>query len=99
MAQRSNGDLVAVHVVPQDGLAADPATLLEQQRRLVEQLGGACSEVVGADVGQALVDAALSLNATQVVMGATRRSRWRELTQGSVINHVIKVPASASTCT
>ena len=37
MAQRSNGDLVAVHVVPQDGLAAAPATLLEQQRRLVER--------------------------------------------------------------
>ena len=90
MAQRANGDLIAVHVVPQDGLAADPATLLDQQRRLVEQVGGAYNEVVGADVGQALVEAARALNATQIVLGATRRSRWRELTQGSVINHVIK---------
>ena len=90
MAQRANGELIAVHVVPQDGLAADPGALLDQQRRLVEQLGGVYKEVVGADVGQALVDAARTLNATQIVLGATRRSRWRELTQGSVINHVIK---------
>ncbi len=90
MAQRANGDLVAVHVIPQDGLASDPAALLDQQRRLVEQLGGAFREVVGADVGQALLDAARSLNATQIVLGATRRSHWRELTQGSVINRVIR---------
>ncbi len=90
MAQRANGELIAVHVVPQDGLAAEPAALLDQQRRLVEQLGGTHSEIVGADVGQALVEAARSLNATQIVLGATRRSRWRELTQGSVINHVIR---------
>jgi two-component system, OmpR family, sensor histidine kinase KdpD len=90
MAQRANGELVAVHVVPQDGLAAEPAALLDQQRRLVEQLGGTHRELVGADVGKALVDAARTLNATQIVLGATRRSRWRELTQGSVINDVIR---------
>jgi two-component system sensor histidine kinase KdpD len=90
MAQRANGDLVAVHVVPQDGLAADPAALLGQQRRLVEQLGGTYREAVGVDVGQALVEAARAVNATQIVLGATRRSRWRELTQGSVINDVIR---------
>ncbi len=61
MAQRANGDLVAVHVIPQDGLAAGPATLLDQQRRLVELLGGSYREVVGADVGQALIDAAHSV--------------------------------------
>ena len=90
MAQRANGDLVAVHVMPQDGLASAPAALLDQQRRLVEQLGGTYRDVVGADVGQALIDTARALNASQIVLGATRRSRWRELTQGSVINHVIR---------
>ena len=33
---------------------------------------------------------ARAVNATQIVLGATRRSRWRELTQGSVINSVIR---------
>ncbi len=90
MAQRANGELVAVHVIPQDGLASGPAALLEQQGRLVEQLGGTYREVAGSDIGQALIEAARALNATQIVLGATRRSRWRELTQGSVISRVIR---------
>ena len=90
IAQRTKGDLVAVHVVPQDGLAAPSAELLAQQRELVGKLGGTYHEVVGADVGEALLDAARSLNVTQLVMGATRRSRWQRLTRGSVIGKVIR---------
>jgi two-component system sensor histidine kinase KdpD len=90
IAQRSKGELIAVHVVPQDGLAAQPAQLLAEQRELVEELGGSYHEVAGADVGEALLDAARSLNATQIVMGATRRSRWQRLTRGSVIGRVIR---------
>jgi two-component system, OmpR family, sensor histidine kinase KdpD len=90
IAQRSKGDLVAVHVVPQDGLAAPSAQLLAEQRELVEELGGTYHEVAGADIGEALLDAARSLNATQIVMGATRRSRWQRLTRGSVIGKVIR---------
>ncbi len=89
MAARSKGDLIAVHVRPQDGLASAAADLLEEQRELVEELGGAYREVVGADIGEALVSTAHALNATQIVLGATRRSRFTELTRGSVINRVI----------
>jgi K+-sensing histidine kinase KdpD len=70
MAQRMNGELVAVHVVPQDGLAAPTAELLERQRELVGELGASYHEVVGEDIGDALLDAARSLNVTQIVMGA-----------------------------
>jgi two-component system, OmpR family, sensor histidine kinase KdpD len=90
MSQRMHAELVAVHVIPQDGLAAPSAALLEKQRELVEEFGGTYHEVVGADAGDALVDAARSLNATQIVMGASRRSRWQRLTRGSVIGKVIR---------
>ena len=90
IAQRSKGDLVAVHVRPQDGLAAPSAELLGRQRELLEELGGTYHEVVGEDAGEALVEAARSLNATQIVMGASRRSRWQRLTRGSVIGRVIR---------
>src|SRR5262245_39729089 len=90
MAQRMHGGLVAVHVIPQDGLAPPSAALLEQQRKLVEEFGGTYHEVVSADAGQGLVDAARSLNATQIVMGASRRSRWQRFTRGSVIGRVIR---------
>jgi two-component system, OmpR family, sensor histidine kinase KdpD len=90
MTARTRGDLVGVHVRSQDGLAGPSADQLERQRELVEELGGTYREVVGADAGEALVDAARSLNATQIILGATRRSRWAELTRGSVINRVIR---------
>ena len=95
IAQRSKGELVAIHVVPQDGLSAPAAELLAQQHQLVEELGGSYHEVAGADVGEALLDAARSLNATQIVMGATRRSRWQRLTRGSVIGRVIRESGAA----
>jgi two-component system sensor histidine kinase KdpD len=90
VAQRTKGDLVAVHVIPQDGLAAPSAALLARQRELLEELGGTYHEVAGADIGAALLQAARSLNATQIVMGASRRSRWQRLTRGSVIGRVIR---------
>ena len=90
MAARSKGDLFAVHVRPQDGLAGGAAPRLDRQRELVEEVGGTYREVVGADIGEALVATARTLNATQIVLGATRRSRLTELTRGSVINRVIR---------
>jgi two-component system, OmpR family, sensor histidine kinase KdpD len=90
MAHRMHGDLVGVHVIPQDGLAAPTADLLERQRHMVDELGGSYHEVVGEDIGEALLEAARSLNVTQIVMGASRRSRWQRLTRGSVIGKVIR---------
>jgi len=90
MAARVHGDLVAVHVTSFDGAAPGARGLLEQQKELVEELGGTFREVVGDDVGDALVAAARSLNATQIVLGATRRSRYAELMRGSVISRIIR---------
>src|SRR3982750_4674243 len=59
VAQRSgNGALLAVHVLPSDGLTgASPATL-RTQRALVESLGGTYHQVVGDDVAAALLELA-----------------------------------------
>ena len=88
-----------MHVRPQDGLAGGAADRLDRQRELLEELGGTYREVVGADIGEALVAAAHTLNATQIVLGASRRSRFAELTRGSVINRVIRDSGVGSTCT
>ena len=45
---------------------------------------------MGADVGAALVQFAHEQNATQIVLGASRQSRWTHLVRGSVINDVIR---------
>jgi two-component system sensor histidine kinase KdpD len=90
MAQRAHGELLGVHVQSGDGLAGPPSELLERHRQLLADLGGEYHEVVGGDVAEALTQFARSENATQLVLGATRRSRLNELTQGSVINRVLR---------
>jgi two-component system sensor histidine kinase KdpD len=81
-ARSSGGDLLAVHVTQSDGLTgADPATLAAQ-RRLVESLGGTYHQVVGDDIPQALLTFAQAENATQLVLGASRRSWLSALLTG-----------------
>lgn len=74
-ARASVGDLLAVHVVTPDGLRASRPHVLEAQRALVEKLGGSYHQVVGEDVPRTLVEFARSVNATQLVIGVSRRSR------------------------
>ncbi len=90
IAARVNGDLVAVHVRSTDGYTHDMPAGLEEQRELLDHLGGRYAEVTAPDVAGALVKFARTENATQLVLGATARSRGRELIQGSVINRVIR---------
>ncbi len=73
-ARSAGGDLLALHVTRSDGLTgADPAALA-QQRRLVESLGGTYHQVIGDDIPEALLSFARAENATQLVLGASRRS-------------------------
>ncbi|WP_327089624.1 sensor histidine kinase KdpD [Nonomuraea sp. NBC_01738] len=81
IAGRTQGaDLLAVHVTRADGLVTggDPASLL-RQRTLVESLGGTYHQVVGDDVPRALLAFARGVNATQLVLGASRRGRFAQL--------------------
>jgi two-component system sensor histidine kinase KdpD len=72
-ARAAGGDLLAVHVARSDGLAdANPAALAAQ-RHLVESLGGSYHSVVGDSVPRALIDFARAENATQLVLGTSRR--------------------------
>ena len=74
-ARSSGGELLAVHVTSQDGLRVADPEALAQQRALVEKLGGTYHQVVGDDVPRALVEFARSVNATQLVIGVSRRGR------------------------
>ncbi|GAB2557524.1 sensor histidine kinase [Kribbella endophytica] len=81
-ARSAGGDLLAVHVTQSDGLTgADPARLA-QQRQLVESLGGSYHQVVGEDVPDALLAFARAENATQLVLGGSRRSFLSTLLTG-----------------
>ncbi|MFF3919884.1 ATP-binding protein [Streptomyces sp. NPDC001852] len=84
IADRSaGGDLLAVHVARSDGLAGGvSAASLARQRRLVEDLGGSYHSVVGDDVATTLVEFARAENATQLVLGTSRRGRLARFLTG-----------------
>ncbi|HVV35340.1 MAG TPA: DUF4118 domain-containing protein [Acidimicrobiales bacterium] len=89
IASRVKGDLIGIHV--DTGAAAGRASGLGEHRELLRQVGGRYVEVAGDDVSRALVDAARAEQATQLIVGATRRSRFSELFSGSVINKVMRL--------
>ncbi|WP_432141193.1 ATP-binding protein [Streptomyces sp. bgisy084] len=75
----SGGDLLAVHITRSDGLSGASPAALAEQRQLLESLGGSYHSVVGDDVPAALLDFARAQNATQLVIGASRRGKLRRV--------------------
>ncbi|MFJ3794150.1 ATP-binding protein [Kitasatospora sp. NPDC090091] len=78
----AGGDLLAVHVTRSDGLAGASSGALAQQRQLVETLGGSYHVVVGDDIPTALLAFARAHDATQLVLGTSRRGRLNRFLTG-----------------
>ena len=85
----AGGELLAVHVARADGLSGPPLPTLATLRRLTEELGGSWHTVTGEDPAEAILDVARGVNASQVVIGSTRRPRWRTLAVPSTTEEVI----------
>ena len=81
-ARSTGGDLLAVHVTSSDGLTGSSPAALANQRRLTESLGGSYHQVVGDDVTEALLTFARAENATQLVLGVSRRGWLASLLTG-----------------
>ncbi|GAA3236597.1 DUF4118 domain-containing protein [Pseudonocardia petroleophila] len=82
-----SADLLCVHVLRGDGLAGAPVGALASLRTLADDVGGSFHTVVGGPgdggVPAALLDFARGVNATQLVIGTSRRSRLaRALDEG-----------------
>jgi two-component system, OmpR family, sensor histidine kinase KdpD len=74
IAERTTGaELVAVHVARSDGLIDAGPDHLIRQRAMVEGMGGTYHQVMGNDIATAVLDFARGVNATQLVIGASRR--------------------------
>jgi two-component system sensor histidine kinase KdpD len=90
MAGRSAGELLGVFVSSSDGLTQRTGPRFDEQRQLIAELGGRYLEVVGDDVATALVAVAHAERATQLVLGASRRSTLRERWGGSIVAAVLR---------
>ncbi|WP_405982385.1 ATP-binding protein [Streptomyces sp. NBC_00158] len=75
----SGGEVLAVYIARSDGLTAASPKELAVQRTLVEDLGGTFHHVIGDDVSDSLLEFARGCNATQIVLGVSRRRSWQSV--------------------
>ncbi|SEC10923.1 two-component system, OmpR family, sensor histidine kinase KdpD [Streptomyces sp. KS_5] len=73
----AGGEVLAVYIARSDGLTSASPKELAVQRTLVEDLGGTFHHVVGDDIPAALLAFARGANATQIVLGSSRRKSWQ----------------------
>ncbi|MEW2812337.1 ATP-binding protein [Streptomyces massasporeus] len=73
----AGGEVLAVYIARSDGLTSASPKELALQRTLVEDLGGTFHHVVGDDIPAALLAFARGANATQIVLGSSRRKTWQ----------------------
>ncbi|SDD05371.1 DUF4118 domain-containing protein [Auraticoccus monumenti] len=85
----AGGELHAVFVARSDGLVERDPRALAEQRRLVEDLDGSFHTLTGEDPAEAVLDYARSVNATTVVVGQSRRSRWQSLLRAPVSQRIV----------
>lgn len=90
LARRNHGELVGVHITARGGLAEVTDSRLTDHRELLIRLGGRYHEVVGDDIASSLVAFAHAERATQLVLGASRRSRWDEMRRGSIVSRIAR---------
>ncbi|HZQ30172.1 MAG TPA: sensor histidine kinase KdpD [Mycobacterium sp.] len=79
IASKSSAELMVVHVVRGDGLSGVSAPQMGKIRELAASFGATVHTVVGDDVPTALLEFAREMNATQLVLGTSRRSRWARI--------------------
>ncbi len=73
----AGGQLLACHVTQSDGLVDSTGDALATGRQLVQDLGGTLHQVAGDDVAEAVLDFARGVNATQIVVGTSKRGAFQ----------------------
>ncbi|NBE50228.1 sensor histidine kinase [Streptomyces boluensis] len=76
-AKGSGSEILAVYIARSDGLTSASPKELALQRTLVEDLGGTFHHVIGDDIPASLLEFARGVNATQIVLGSSRRKAWQ----------------------
>ncbi|MFB6558299.1 DUF4118 domain-containing protein [Streptomyces sp. NPDC056400] len=89
-ARVPGSELLALHVVPSDGLIHGDQAALAAQRELVESLGGSYHQTTGDDIPEELLQFAEAESVTQIVLGASRRGRLSTFLRGGVGHRTIQ---------
>lgn len=88
-SRTGGGEWLALYVSRGDGLVQVDPTRLHRLHTVTEDMGGTFHAVVGDDAATAILDFARAENATQVLIGASRRGRLSTLVNPGVGETVI----------
>ena len=92
LAQRARGELLVLHVRGGEG-ATDPEWL-QEVGMLVEHLAGTFDVLDSETPVDAVLGFAYRHSVTQIVVGESLRSRWKELIQGSFVTRLIRAASN-----
>lgn len=90
IATKSSAELMVVHVLRGDGLSGSSAPRINKVRELAISLDASMHIVAGDNVTTALLDFAREMNATQLVIGTSRRSRWARILDEGIGARVVQ---------
>ncbi|TAN23613.1 MAG: sensor histidine kinase KdpD [Actinomycetota bacterium] len=90
IAARFRSELRVVHVTHDEETSKPMERNLESLKELASDLGTHWVELRGDDVARTLVQYALDERITQIVIGSTFRSRWAEMTSGSINKRLMR---------
>lgn len=90
MAARSKADLRSLLIMPDTDISEAASREIEALRKLSHDLGVVFLEKYGTKVADIMVETALEHQITQIVIGASKRSRRDELLKGSIVNQVLR---------
>ena len=92
MAARVHAEWFAVHVeTPRDQrLSAEERENILRAMELAEQLGGRPVTLSGQSSAEEILAYARSHNVTRIILGKTRRPRWRDVLQGSLLDALVR---------
>jgi two-component system sensor histidine kinase KdpD len=97
MAQRIKADLEVLHVRVGKQAGRFPDDQLIALRQSAADVGAEWNEIRSDDPAQALYEFARRLHFTQIVIGSSKRSRWREVMGGgSIVWKVSRLAAPAA---
>jgi len=92
LSQRARGELLVLHVRQGEG-ATDPAWLGEMEA-LAQDLGGSFDVIDSETPVDAVLGYAYRHSVTQIVVGESLRSRFKELMQGSFVTRLIRAASN-----
>ena len=92
MAAKLHAEWLAVHVetTRDQRLTAAEREEILRAMELTEQLGGRAVTLSGQSAAEEILAYARAHNVTRIIMGKTRRARWRDLVQGSLLDALVR---------